>query len=275
MAAFRVLDPFQTFFNLDSTAPAAGGRVDFFESGTSTPKAVYADPGLTTSNGSSIDLDAAGRLEVDCWGDGAYRVRQYDADDTLVKELDNIQPTTSSGLEIPTPLEAGAVLSNDGALLQWLLALFLPDPTGQAGKWLQTDGTGASWQPITIPTPAAPDIVLTGDGSAGKIQIGTSAVARKAVILWGSDTMAASGQTAAAGSFSFTGGFAFDEAPFVLPIGRSNTVAAEGQLPAVAVIGSTPSGFSLAMNTDDYTRNGSRINSSVPFGWIAIGFKTV
>ncbi|WP_057917096.1 gp53-like domain-containing protein [Lysobacter antibioticus] len=273
MAAFRVLDPFQTFFNLDSTAPAAGGRVDFFESGTSTPKAVYADPGLTTSNGSSIDLDAAGRLEVDCWGDGAYRVRQYDADDTLVKELDNIQPTTSSGLEIPTPLEAGAVLSNDGAILQWLQALFMPDPTGQNGKFPQANGSGYTLVDITIPTPAAPDIVLTGTGAAGSFRAGTTAVAKKFYLQWGSDTMAASGQTAAAGSFNFPAGF--DEAPRVLIVGKSASVAAEGQIPAVAVTNTTTTGFSVAMNTDDYTRNGSRINSAVPFDWFAIGFKTV
>src|SRR5690242_18320803 len=76
MASFRVLDPFQTFFNLSSTGPAAGGRVDFFDAGTTTPRAVYADPDLGVSNGSTIALDAAGRLSVDCWGQGAYRARQ-------------------------------------------------------------------------------------------------------------------------------------------------------------------------------------------------------
>lgn len=277
MAAFRVLDPFQTLFNQNSTAPAAGGRVDFFEAGTTTPKAVYASPALSVSNGATIELDAAGRLSVDCWGDGAYRVRLYGADGTQILDLDNIQPSTSSGLAIPTPLEAGAVLSNDGAILQWLLGLFVPDPSGQTNKVLSNDGTLLLWKEIVIPSPAAPDIVFSGDGTAGSLQLGINSVPKKFRLMWGQAVVTASGQTAAAQSFNFVSGGAaqFDEEPRVWIIGKSNAVAAEGQIPAVAVINRTPGGFAVGMNTDDYTRNGSRINSDVPFDWFAIGSKTV
>lgn len=276
MAAFRVLDPLQTFFNQNSTAPAAGGRVDFFIAGTSTPKAVYADPGLSTSNGDTIELDAAGRLSVDCWGDGSYRVRQYDADGTLIAEIDNVQAPGGAAQAIPA-LEADAFLTNDGAQLLWDIIRQLPDPSGNGGKFLKTDGTIFFYEAITIPTPAAPDIVFSGDGAGGSLQLGISSVPKKFRLMWGSSIVTASGQTAAAQSFNFVlGGAAqFDEPPRVWIVGKSNAVAAEGQIPAVAVLNTTPAGFGVGMNTDDYTRNGSRINSDVPFDWFAIGSKTV
>ncbi|MFQ6309928.1 gp53-like domain-containing protein [Lysobacter capsici] len=269
MAAFRVLDPFQTFLNQNSTGPAAGGRFDFFEAGTTTPKAVYANPGLSVSNGASIELDAAGRLSVDCWGDGSYRARQYDADGTLIKELDDIQPTTSGGLAIPTPLEAGAVLSNDGSILQWLIGLFVPDPSGQTNKVLSNDGTLLLWKEDVPPPVVTPDIVV----AANSFRAGVSSNTSKFFVQWGAGSVAASGQTAANANVSFP--TAFTDTPTVIVVPKSFTVAAEGQIPAVAVVNQSPTGFSVAMNTDDYTRNGSRITNAVPFDWVAIGHLTV
>lgn len=273
MASFRVLDPFTVFLNLTGTAPASGGRFDFFEAGTTTPKAVYANPALSVSNGSTIELDAAGRLSADCWGDGAYRARQYDADDTLVKDLDNIQAPGGGAQTIPA-LEAGAFLSNDGALLLWDFINQLPDPTGQADKFVKTDGTGWSYEAITIPPAPALDVILTGTGAAGKVQLGTSAVARKLVILWGTDTMPASNQTQAAGAFTFPGSFSFDEAPRMFANGITTPVTAEGQLPVVYVSGTDPGAYGITMNTNEFGRNGAKITSAVTFAWIAFGFKT-
>ena len=273
MAAFRVLDPFQTFFNLLSTEPAAGGRVDFFEAGTSTPKAVYANPALSVSNGSMIELDAAGRLSVDCWGDGAYKVRQFDANDTLIKELDYIQAPGGAGQSIP-PLENGFFLTNDGALLLWDEVRQPPDPTGQAGKFLKTDGTNFSWEPVVIPPAATPDIVLSGTGASGTYRFGTSAVPKKAMMLFGSDTMVASGQIQATGNFVFPGSFAFDEPPRVFIIPRTSSVSAQGDIPSCSVPSTSTTGFDVAMATT-FTQNAARITSPVPFDYLAIGFKTV
>ncbi|QWF19309.1 hypothetical protein [Lysobacter capsici] len=274
MAAFRVLDPFQTFLNQNSTGPAAGGRFDFFEAGTTTPKAVYANPGLSVSNGASIVLDAAGRLSVDCWGDGAYRARQYDADGTLIKELDDIQPTTGGGLAIPTPLENGAVLSNDGSILQWLLGLFVPDPSGQTNKVLSNDGTLLLWKEIVTPPVVTPDIVLTGNGAAGTFRAGTSAVTKKFMVMFGSDSMTASNQIQAAGSFVFPSSFAFDEPPRVFIIPKTAAATSQGDVPSCAVINTSTTGYDVAMSTT-FGQNAAKITSAVPFDFIAFGFKTV
>jgi hypothetical protein len=273
MAAFRVLDPFQTFLNQNSTGPAAGGRFDFFEAGTTTPKAVYANPGLSVSNGASIELDAAGRLSVDCWGDGSYRARQYDADGTLIKELDDIQAPGGAGQSIPA-LEAGAFLSNDGALLLWDFINQLPDPTGQANKFLKTDGTGWSYEAITIPTPPTPDIVLTGDGAAGTFRAGTSAVAKKFMVMIGSDSMPASNQIQASGSFTFPGGFTFDEPPRVFVIPKTSAATSQGDIPSCGTVGTATNGYSVSMSTT-FGQNAAKITSAVPFDFVAFGFKTV
>lgn len=275
MASFRILDRLRVFYNLNGTAPASGGRVDFFEAGTTAPKAVYANPELSVSNGSTIQLDAAGRLLLDCWGEGAYKVRQYDEDGTFVAEMDDVEIPGGADLQIPTPLESGAVLSNNGSILLWLATLLIPDPTGQANKFLSNNGAGLLWKENNIPTPPAPDIVLSGTGAAGKIQIGTSASARKAVALWGTSIMTASNQTQAAGSFSFPDGFVFDEAPFMLADVKSVPVTAEGQIPVVSVSGTDPNAFGISMNTNEFGRSGARITSNVTFWWLAIGFKTV
>ncbi|SDX53071.1 hypothetical protein [Lysobacter enzymogenes] len=277
MASFRILDRLRVFYNLNGTAPASGGRVDFFEAGTTAPKAVYANPELSVSNGSTIQLDAAGRLLLDCWGEGAYKVRQYDEDGTFVAEMDDVEIPGGADLQIPTPLESGAVLSNNGSILLWLATLLIPDPTGQANKVLSNNGAGLLWKEINIPTPPAPDIVLSGDGASGLFRFGTSAVAKKAVILFGSDSMPASGQIQAAGSFSFklgTDPFSFDEPPRVFVIPTTSAATSQGDIPGCAVVGSTTTGYAVAMSTT-FGQTSARIQSPVPFNFVAIGFKTV
>lgn len=61
---------FQQF--LDSNGqPLAGGQVNFYEVGTTTPKATYQDSALSTPNTNPVILDAAGRARI--WGSGSYR----------------------------------------------------------------------------------------------------------------------------------------------------------------------------------------------------------
>lgn len=73
--------------NSDGTV-ALSGRVDFLENVTSTPKNVFTDSDLAVSAGSSINLDAAGRLDV--WMSGLYRVRFFDTNGVLQWEIDDV-----------------------------------------------------------------------------------------------------------------------------------------------------------------------------------------
>src|SRR5690348_9531177 len=97
MAAFRILDQSPVYFLLDGVTPAAGGRIEFYEAGTTTAKDVYGDQDLTVNNGSSITLGSDGRAVDDIWGDGSYRVRVYASDDTLISDDDNVEIPGGAG----------------------------------------------------------------------------------------------------------------------------------------------------------------------------------
>jgi len=52
--------------------PFAGGTIETYTVGTSTPKSTWTDPGLTALNTNPIVLDSAGRCVM--WGSGDYRL---------------------------------------------------------------------------------------------------------------------------------------------------------------------------------------------------------
>ena len=52
---------------------------------------------------------------------------------------------------IPIPSQsgqAGEYLQTDGTTMSWEAVDALPTQTGQAGEFLQTDGTTATWEPV-------------------------------------------------------------------------------------------------------------------------------
>lgn len=95
-----ILPPMQfvpaQWFTTAGDAALSGGILKFYEVGTSTPKAVYADYLKTTAIGSEIELDAGGRATI--FLDGLYRVALYDAEDVLVSgPIDGIGGGSTSG----------------------------------------------------------------------------------------------------------------------------------------------------------------------------------
>jgi hypothetical protein len=63
---------------------------------------------------------------------------------------------TSSVYVVPSQTgNAGEFLTTDGTNASWAVVDALPSQTGNAGKYLTTNGTAASWQSIvTDPTPS-------------------------------------------------------------------------------------------------------------------------
>ena len=57
---FRVLD--------DSGDPVAGGKIKFFDAGTSTPRSVYTDKGLSANASTVITADSSGVPQVSSTG---------------------------------------------------------------------------------------------------------------------------------------------------------------------------------------------------------------
>jgi len=79
----------------DNGDPLAGGKLNTYEAGTTTPKATYTDAGGLTANTNPVIMDASGQANV--WlGDGGYKFVLTDADDNVIFTVDNIGGTSDS-----------------------------------------------------------------------------------------------------------------------------------------------------------------------------------
>lgn len=266
--SYRVVDPFAANFNQQGEL-LAGGRFEFYEAGTTSPKAVYADASLSTSNGSTVELDASGRPSVDVWGSGSYRVRLYDANGVLVREADPVRdPAASTGATIP-PLEVDRFLSNDGSNLIWLPVLQVPDPSGSAGKFLSTDGGNLTWQSLPeVEQPADPDVTVT----ANSFRAGSTASTTKFLIQRGSATAPASGSNTTQASVTFP--VPFDT---VWHVSIMPTTNSQPGGPVVWNLTAAPAttGFTAQFDVAEGTSSGANMVNPVPFTWIAFGTKIV
>ncbi len=93
--------------------PLAGGKVWSYEAGTTTPVATFTDQSGATPNTNPIILDASG--EADIWiGPGYFKLVIMDADDVVLKTVDNVSLPGSSSTAVPTGGLTGQVLTKLG-----------------------------------------------------------------------------------------------------------------------------------------------------------------
>lgn len=93
--AFRVLGPFTQFFSL-SGALLGGGTLNFYETGTLTPKATYNSSALSVANSNPITLPTSGIPAVDIWGSGTYRVIIKTAAGATIFDEDVLDPAAQA-----------------------------------------------------------------------------------------------------------------------------------------------------------------------------------
>lgn len=94
----RIVNPFQQFLDTLGTDNLAGGTLEFFENGTTTPKAIFTDATLLVPQANPYTLDAAGRVVGDVYLDGLYTVEVRDALGAFVRSTDGVETGgTSSG----------------------------------------------------------------------------------------------------------------------------------------------------------------------------------
>lgn len=74
----------------DYGALLAGGKINSYEAGTTTPLATYQDLNGATPNANPVILNAAGRATVRVTNGVAYKFVLTDADDVVIVTLDNI-----------------------------------------------------------------------------------------------------------------------------------------------------------------------------------------
>jgi len=262
MPSFRLISPLQTFHGNQGEL-LAGGEVRFFEAGTSTPAFVYGDKALTVNNGTSVPLDASGRVNVDVWGEGSYYVSLHDADGVKQGEIDHVEIPGGAGLSLPE-FEPDAFLTNNGDVALWRVLRLLPDPSGQSGKVLSTDGENPVW----IPKPAdgvTPEVNIPAGGVA---QTSTSFTIGKLMVQFGTGTAPASGGRTT--SVGVTFGTAMASCLHVDVTPSVAAITGVGYAPVVAV--TNKSGTGCTVNIDvNADQSGANISVGVPFSYVAFG----
>lgn len=99
---------------------------------------------LTTGAGGAVAVAAGEKSQLVCDGSNVHRVQSPDFAGSRVTSVGSPTAPTDAATKAYVDAQAFAALSGD-----------LPGQTGNAGKFLKTDGTVASWQVVT--TGSLPD----------------------------------------------------------------------------------------------------------------------
>lgn len=87
--------------------PYPGAVAEFYEAGTTTPANVYSDSALSTSLGSSVTADSAGRFDEIYLGPLIYKVIIKDSGGTTIYEVDDINALGAAEFSIFDGFAAG------------------------------------------------------------------------------------------------------------------------------------------------------------------------
>lgn len=266
MAAYLLFDKCRAWPGLDGQ-PLPGGHVKFYQAGTTTPADVYAERALSTNNGDTVDLDASGRLEHECWADttDAFFVEVYDSDDVKQGEVSYVEVPGGAQQSIPVPNE-GEFITGDGTNFALATIREVPDPTGATGKILGNDGEVPLW--VTKPSDGAAGTSDTSSSETGftvgswRFQSGT-----------GSGTNSG-GRTQTA---TITFPIAFSVAPKKIDIEvTSSSTASGGQnMPTHSIISRSATQFTVRFTQSELDDSGGiwDFNTAVQFEWSAQGKK--
>ena len=256
MASFRPLGQFNQYF-LNNGQVNNGGSITFYETDLTTLKNTYSDPALTVLNANPVLLDAAGRLTTDVWGSGIYGAVLKDALGTTIQTRNNIQSGADPGFTIPS-LITGDFLTNDGSNLLWEAIRQVPDPTGQNGKVLSTDGTVTFWQ--TLAALGLPSISTTATGMViGPIRF-----------QWGSGTLPSTGTNVSNLIVAFP--VAFSNPPYFVGVTQTvgSGITSKGDMAIIGADGQSTTGFRCICDINASSGD-PPITRATPFQWIAVG----
>lgn len=177
--------------------PVPGAKLKFYEAGTSTPKTVYSDSGLTQSLGSTVTCDAGGyptsdgSTQVSIYvGSDAYKLVVTTSADVTVHTRDNLKGAPEIPDVASTALPETPVISRTSTY-----SILSSDQ----GELIQADPTGGSFA-LTLPS-----AITVGDGwRVGVRHNGASTSNVATVRAIGGQAVGAPGQSAAT-SISLTG----------------------------------------------------------------------
>ncbi len=112
--AGRYSNPIANYYD-ENGEPLAGGKLEFFESGTSTPQDTFSDDALTVANPNPVIADSAGRFG-DIFLTGAdYKVVLKKADDSVIWTADPVRsPTPKSTVVLDVSTTTQLSSADDG-----------------------------------------------------------------------------------------------------------------------------------------------------------------
>lgn len=88
MDAFRLGSVGTQYFD-DNGDPLAGGKLYFYDTGTTDLATTYSDLAENTANANPVVLDAAGR-QPDIFYTGSLKITLTDADDVVIETRDPV-----------------------------------------------------------------------------------------------------------------------------------------------------------------------------------------
>lgn len=270
--AFRLLDQKPQYRNALGEL-LAGGSLNFYITATSTPKNVFSDKTLGTSLGSTITLDSDGRHSEDIWlaEDAAYRIIAKDSEGVTVWQLEDVRSVDSAAAATAPDASDGSdgqALFTDGTAGGWYFddVLTIPSQTGNAGKYLGTDGEALAWE--SFPEAAEAAAVESTASASGSIIVGG------VMIVWGTDTCPTASSTLFS-TKSVTFGTAFSGTAYAVVCTPTSTGVSNNNPPDDASISATSissSGFTArAFVGAENSASTISITSTIGFTYIAIG----
>lgn len=268
MSVHQLLNPFVALDNLLGTATAPGGKLHFYERGTTTPKDTWQDFGKGSLNANPVVLDSAGRVPAQVWGDGDYSVKLDAADDSaIVAAVDFLDPAPS-GSAIPDQSgNSGKFLSTDGVDAHWDDVLQLPDPTGEAGKMVVVNGAGDGYNLQSQPVPEDANVAITANSLT--LDDGTKKMALRA----GSATGTNVGGRNQTVSVTFATAFVVTPMFVVCTLKNPTALSSFGNQPSPRISSVSTTGFTVVwtMGELDDSQSGFNFNAAVQFDYLAIG----
>lgn len=113
--------------------PLSGGKLYFYEAGTTTPQNAYKDSNLTLPWPNPIELDEAGRVPQFFLDDGSIKIRLADSDGVTQVAADGVLVIgPSSGGGGGTPVDATTVLQTGDVKVRY--------GTGTHSGWVRANG---------------------------------------------------------------------------------------------------------------------------------------
>lgn len=115
--AGRFYNPITSAFDANGN-PISGAKLEFFESGTTTPLDTFSDDALTTANTNPVIADSAGRFGTIFLQQADYKAVLSDADDVVIWTEDPVRadaPKSSDVREVTTATVLDT--SDDGKLI--------------------------------------------------------------------------------------------------------------------------------------------------------------